>query len=103
MSGGFLAVQAKRTKDRNKKINLGCDSIQQGWTNQCLVFIRMFRGTVGQHPLLSHDNQPQEDAFKEADVNNDGTLTIEEWTDVLTKTGHDNPRLVMKRKKMVRN
>ena len=24
MSGGFLAVQAKRTKERNKKVNLGC-------------------------------------------------------------------------------
>ena len=27
MSGGFLAVQAKRTKERNKKVNLGCGSI----------------------------------------------------------------------------
>ena len=52
---------------------------------------------------MSHDNQPQEDAFKEADVNNDGTLTIEEWTDVLSKTGHDNPRLVTKRTLMAEN
>jgi len=55
MSGGFLAVQAKRTKERNKKVNL-------------------------------------EDAFKEADTNNDGALTIDEWTEVLSKTGQDNPR-----------
>ena len=58
MSGGFLAVQAKRTKERNKKVNL-------------------------------------EDAFKEADTNNDGALTLEEWTEVLSKTGQDNPRLVL--------
>ena len=59
MSGGFLAVQAKRTKERNKKVNL-------------------------------------EDAFKEADTNNDGALTIDEWTEVLSKTGQDNPRLVVR-------
>ena len=68
-----------------------------------LCFMRVFRATVGQPHLLSHDNQPQEDAFKEADVNNDGTLTIEEWTDVLSKTGHDNPRLVTKRTLMAEN
>ena len=33
MSGGFLAVQAKRSAAQRKKINLGRDSIQQGWTN----------------------------------------------------------------------
>ena len=65
--------------------------------------MRIYRKTVGQPHLLSHDNQPQEDAFKEADVNNDGTLTIEEWTDVLSKTGHDNPRLVTKRTLMAEN
>lgn len=48
-------MQAKRAKERHKKVNL-------------------------------------EDAFREADTNNDGALTIEEWTDVLSKTGHENPR-----------
>ena len=43
MSGGFLAVQAKRTKDRNKKINLGRDSILQGWTNQAMI---MFHANI---------------------------------------------------------
>ena len=55
MSGGFLALQQKKSKERKKLTDL-------------------------------------EDAFKEADKNKDGKLSLEEWCDVLAKAGHDNPR-----------
>ena len=93
MSGGFLAVQAKRAKERHKKVNLGrrqCDSI--GLESETLHLPIHPSFPPSRHLfLLSHYNT-QEDAFREADTNNDGALTIEEWTDVLSKTGHENPR-----------
>ena len=55
MSGGFLAVQQKRSRERRKLIDL-------------------------------------EDAFKEADTNKDGKLSLDEWIEVLAKIGHENPR-----------
>jgi Ca2+-binding EF-hand superfamily protein len=55
MSGGFLALQQKKSKEKRKMVDL-------------------------------------EDAFKEADKNKDGKLNMEEWCEVLAKTGHDNPR-----------
>ena len=57
MSGGFLALQQKKSKERRKMVDL-------------------------------------EDAFKDADKNKDGKLSLEEWCDVLAKTGHENPRSV---------
>ena len=55
MSGGFLALQQKKSKEKRKLVEL-------------------------------------EDAFKEADKNRDGKLSMEEWCAVLGKTGHDNAR-----------
>jgi Ca2+-binding EF-hand superfamily protein len=55
MSGGFLALQAKKSRERKKLVDL-------------------------------------EDAFKDADTNKDGKLSVDEWADVLAKAGHDNPR-----------
>jgi len=55
MSGGFLALQARKSRERRRLVDL-------------------------------------EDAFKEADTNKDGKLSMEEWTDVLARIGHDNPR-----------
>ncbi len=55
MSGGFLALQQKKSRERRKVVEL-------------------------------------EDAFKEADKNKDGKLSIDEWVEVLAKTGHENPR-----------
>ena len=92
MSGGFLAVQAKRAKERHKKVNLG------RWQRNSM---RLSSETL--QPSFANPSSPpnvpiellqhsQEDAFREADTNNDGALTIEEWTDVLSKTGHENPR-----------
>lgn len=57
MSGGFLALQQKKSKERRKLVDL-------------------------------------EDAFKEADKNKDGKLTVDEWCEVLAKTGSENPRYV---------
>ena len=55
MSGGFLALQQKKAKDKRKMVDL-------------------------------------EDAFKEADKNKDGKLSLDEWCEVLAKTGHSDPR-----------
>ena len=55
MSGGFLALQAKKSKEKRKIVDL-------------------------------------EDAFKVADTDKDGKLTLDEWYDVLTKTGHNVSR-----------
>ncbi len=55
MSGGFLALQQKKSKEKRRLIDL-------------------------------------EEAFKEADTNKDGKLTLNEWCHVLAKVGHDNPR-----------
>ncbi|TRY68322.1 hypothetical protein TCAL_08079 [Tigriopus californicus] len=55
MSGGFLALQQKKSREKRKLVDL-------------------------------------EDAFKEADKNKDGKLSLDEWCDVLAKTGHENAR-----------
>ena len=55
MSGGFLAVQAKKSKDKKKSGDL-------------------------------------EDAFKDADTDKDGKLNLDEWVDVLNRTGHSVSR-----------
>lgn len=55
MSGGFLALQAKKSKEKKQTIDL-------------------------------------EDAFKNADTDKDGKLTLEEWVDVLQRTGHNISR-----------
>lgn len=39
-----------------------------------------------------------EDAFREADKSRDGRLTVEEWCEVLAKTGNDNPRYTVKKR-----
>ena len=51
MSGGFLALQAKKSKEKKKTGDL-------------------------------------EDAFRAADTDKDGKLNLDEWVDVLMKTGH---------------
>ena len=33
-----------------------------------------------------------EEAFKEADTNKDGKLSLDEWVEVLAKAGHSDPR-----------
>lgn len=53
MSGGFLALQARRNKEKKKP---------------------------------SFD---LEEAFKAADSDKDGKLTLDKWYDVLNKTGHN--------------
>jgi Ca2+-binding EF-hand superfamily protein len=55
MSGGFLALQQKKSRERRKLVDL-------------------------------------EDAFREADKNKDGRLSVQEWCTVLAATGHENPR-----------
>jgi len=55
MSGGFLALQAKKSKERKQTLDL-------------------------------------EDAFKSADTDKDGKLSLEEWVDVLQKTGQNVSR-----------
>lgn len=55
MSGGFLALQAKKSKEKKKTGDL-------------------------------------EDAFRAADTDKDGKLTLEEWVDVLHRTGHSVTR-----------
>ena len=55
MSGGFLALQAKKSKEKKKVGDL-------------------------------------EDAFKAADTDKDGKLTLDEWVDVLHRTGHSVTR-----------
>jgi hypothetical protein len=55
MSGGFLALQAKKSKERRQTLDL-------------------------------------EDAFKSADTDKDGKLSLEEWVDVLQKTGQNISR-----------
>ena len=55
MSGGFLALQAKKSKEKKKIGDL-------------------------------------EDAFRAADTNKDGKLTLDEWLDVLLKSGHNATR-----------
>ena len=55
MSGGFLALQAKKSKEKKKTGDL-------------------------------------EDAFRAADTDKDGKLNLDEWVDVLMKTGHSVSR-----------
>ena len=55
MSGGFLALQAKKSKEKKKTADL-------------------------------------EDAFRAADTDKDGKLNLDEWHDVLAKTGHNLSR-----------
>jgi len=55
MSGGFLALQGKKSKDKKTTGNL-------------------------------------EDAFKDADTDKDGKLSLDEWVDVLIRTGHNTSR-----------
>ena len=55
MSGGFLALQAKKSKEKKKVGDL-------------------------------------EDAFRAADTDKDGKLTLDEWVDVLHRTGHSVTR-----------
>ena len=55
MSGGFLALQAKKSKEKKKSVDL-------------------------------------EDAFRVADTDKDGKLSLDEWVDVLQKTGHSTSR-----------
>ena len=55
MSGGFLALQAKKSKEKKKSVDL-------------------------------------EDAFRVADTDKDGKLSLDEWVDVLQKTGHTASR-----------
>lgn len=55
MSGGFLALQAKKSKEKKKLGDL-------------------------------------EDAFRAADSDKDGKLNLDEWLDVLNKTGHNVTR-----------
>ena len=43
MSGGFLAVQAKRTKERNKKVNLGC-GLNRGLNRMNNVYLSCING-----------------------------------------------------------
>ena len=57
MSGGFLALQAKKSKEKKK---------------------------TGGGDL--------EDAFRVADTDKDGKLTLEEWLDILQRTGHNVTR-----------
>jgi Ca2+-binding EF-hand superfamily protein len=57
-SGGFLALQAKKTKEKKKTADL-------------------------------------EDAFRAADTDKDGKLSLDEWCDVLMKTGHGSSRYVI--------
>jgi hypothetical protein len=65
MSGGFLAVQARRSKEKKKSMDL-------------------------------------EDAFKAADVNKDGKLSVDEWLDVLTKAGQGSTRYVPPKKHTIK-
>ena len=55
MSGGFLALQQKKSKEKRKVVDL-------------------------------------EDAFKVADTDKDGRLSLDEWVDVLKSTGHSITR-----------
>ena len=55
MSGGFLALQAKKSKEKKRTVDL-------------------------------------EDAFRVADTDKDGKLSLDEWVDVLQKTGHSTSR-----------
>ena len=55
MSGGFLALQAKKSKEKKKVCDL-------------------------------------EDAFRVADTDKDGKLSLDEWLDVLHRTGHSATR-----------
>ena len=55
MSGGVLALQGKKSKDKKTTGNL-------------------------------------EDAFKDADTDKDGKLSLDEWVDVLIRTGHNTSR-----------
>lgn len=64
MSGGFLALQAKKSKEKKKTADL-------------------------------------EDAFRSADTDKDGRLTINEWVEVLKSTGHNITRYVVIMKKYV--
>ena len=57
MSGGFLALQAKKSKEKKKTVDL-------------------------------------EDAFRAADTDKDGKLNLDEWVEVLSKTGHSVSRYV---------
>ena len=57
MSGGFLALQAKKSKEKKKTVDL-------------------------------------EDAFRAADTDKDGKLSLDEWCEVLSKTGHSISRCV---------
>ena len=57
MSGGFLALQAKKSKEKKKTGDL-------------------------------------EDAFRAADTDKDGKLNLDEWVDVLMKTGHSVSRYI---------
>ena len=58
MSGGFLALQAKKSKEKKKTVDL-------------------------------------EDAFRAADTDKDGKLNLDEWVEVLSKTGHSVSRYVI--------
>ena len=60
MSGGFLALQAKKSKEKKKTVDL-------------------------------------EDAFRAADTDKDGKLNLDEWVEVLSKTGHSVSRYVFYR------
>ena len=55
MSGGYLALQAKRAKEKKKVADL-------------------------------------EDAFRAADTDRDGKLTVDEWMEALKNSGHNVSR-----------
>ena len=55
MSGGFLALQAKKSREKKRVCDL-------------------------------------EDAFRVADTDKDGKLSLDEWLDVLLRTGHSATR-----------
>ena len=57
MSGGFLALQARKAKEKKKVAEL-------------------------------------EDAFKAADTDGDGKLSLHEWMEALKQSGHNVSRLV---------
>ena len=87
MSGGFLAVQAKRSKERTKvnqrpKI---CQLRHFNCLHQFYSFIKLkyFIKVV-----------ELENAFRAADKDKSGRISLEEWIEVLRASGQDVSRYI---------
>ena len=85
MSGGFLAVQAKRSKERTK-VNQRSMLCQLTHFYILLVFLLVI--------ILKYFIKvvELENAFRAADKDKSGRISLEEWIEVLRASGQDVSR-----------